>query len=99
MLKNIVRKRPFLSFYVLAWIFASLANLLLFTYGKDVMQFYFKMEYPLGLNHFNIIVPLFWAAMAPFAVFGILFPAAPSVSAIIISGIEKGKTAVKHLQR
>jgi hypothetical protein len=97
MLRNFVRKRPFLSFYILAWIFASLANLLLFTYGKDVMQLYFKMEYPFGLNHFNIIVPFFWATMAPFAVFGILFPSAPSVSAIIISGIDKGKAAIKHL--
>ncbi len=97
MVKEFVRKRPFLSFYLLAWVFASLANLLLFTYGKDVMQFYFKMDYPFGLNHFNIIVPFFWVTLAPFAVFGILFPAAPSVSALIISGVDKGKAAVKHL--
>jgi membrane protease YdiL (CAAX protease family) len=109
-----VRRRPFLSFYLLAVAFPTL----LFTY-LIAMEVAFPDIYGPGVSVFkqfnanmaqlqqdapyltqhrdSVLVYLTLYAMLPLAAPFLFFPFAPTVSAIVVTGVARGRQAVKAL--
>lgn len=95
MLRSYVRQHPLLSFYALAVIlgfFATMVRLI----DPDAMMIVFS-EIMAENQHPNIFTTFPRSLENPVAFSGYLFPAAPSIAAIIIVGIGWGVPGLKNL--
>lgn len=99
MLKTLISRWPFGTFYVLAVLLAAFANYWMFSNAPNVGELLMTAEKSLGLNHFSILVPLSLSLSHPILLPSFLFPAAPTISAIIVSAVHGGNTALRSLFR
>ncbi len=96
-MKAWVLRQPFWSFYILAVLLSILANVWMFGLVPNIGQVLNDAQEALGLNHFSVLVPLSLVFTMPMLAPSFLFPTAPAVSAIVVSAIQGGGTAVKQL--
>ena len=89
-MKAWVLRQPFWSFYILAVLLSIFANTWMFGFEPNIGQVLNDTQEALGLSHFSVLVPLSLMLSHPLLLPSFLFPSAPAVSAIVVSGIQGG---------
>ena len=94
---NLFGRQPFWSYYALAVLLSMFANAWMFGVAPDIGTMLGDQQTALGLNHFSVLVPLSLSLSHPLLIPSFLFPAAPTVSAIVVSALRAGRGGLKLL--
>ena len=98
-MNNWIDRHPFLSFYILALLIGVMAFGVIFAGGPELLATMEEARQKLGLNFFSIFIVAYMVFTMPEPIYalGVVFPAAPSIAAIIIVASRAGKGGIGDL--
>jgi len=94
-MRDLIRKHPIVSFYILAFAIGFVFTIIRLLDPNAMMEFF---QILMQKNfHPNIFTTFFYSLERPVLFTGYLFPAAPSIAALIIVAIGWGKPGISNL--